>query len=70
METEKELGTEKPETETESPKESGDKPETEKPNGDVEMKATPKSKAKRGVKARTGNDSYFLATVKNRRGHP
>ena len=42
----------------ESPKENGDKPETEKP--DVEMKATPKSKAKRGVKARTGIDSFFL----------
>ena len=42
----------------ESPKENGDKPETEK--SDVEMKATPKSKAKRGVKARTGIDSIFF----------
>ena len=50
------METEKPaEKEGQDPKENGDKPETEKP--DVEMKATPKSKAKRGVKARTGIDS-------------
>ena len=48
------METEKPaEKEGEDPKENGDKPEIEKPD----VKATPKSKAKRGVKARTGIDS-------------